>query len=212
MITFAAAIFGIAGAAGLALDVSRVHNAKAEARDAADTAALAAVVQYNETQNKIGSETYGRDMFDSNYAPEINGARLASLSVNLDTGTGRATARARVAVPTTLMALFGQKSMVANVELVAVVNPGSKPFEVGVMLDVSGSMAGSKFEGLERRGFGHGVRTAGCRRIDAYCVGAVFVLGQCRIPRLQPGRARQHQQLRRRPHRQRTLLRSRAVR
>ena len=149
MITFAAAVFGIAGAAGLALDVTRVHNARTEARDAADTAALAAVVHYHRTRNKSGSETHGGDMFDSNYLPEINGAELKARGVTLDASLGQATATASIEVPTTLMALFGHKTMKATVESTAVLNAGSKPFEVGVMLDVSGSMAGAKFQGLK---------------------------------------------------------------
>ncbi len=148
MIAFAAAVFGIAGAAGLAIDVTRVHNARTEARDAADTAALAAVVHYHRTRNKSGSETHGGDMFDSNHMPEINGAVLESRSVTLDASLGQATATASIEVPTTLMALFGQKTMKASVESTAVLNSGSKPFEVGVMLDVSGSMKGAKFDAL----------------------------------------------------------------
>lgn len=149
MITFAAAVFAIAGGAGLALDMTRVKNAEAEAQDAADAAAMAAVVEYQQKDNKSKAEQYGVDMFDSNLSLAINGASIVSREVTIDDTQLRATASATIKVPTTLMSLFGQKSMTAKVKSEAEIGAANKPFELGVMLDVSGSMQGAKFRGLK---------------------------------------------------------------
>jgi Flp pilus assembly protein TadG len=149
MITFAAAVFAVGGVAGLAIDYSRVENARVRARDAADAAAMGAVLEYSQTGKKPGAEKYGDDMFDSNLDLS-SGINLISRKVKINPGTGRAVVTARVEVPTTLMALLGHKTMVAEVTSEAEIGSGSgKPYEIGLMLDLSSSMAGDRIAGLK---------------------------------------------------------------
>src|SRR5690606_27576502 len=136
------AIIPLFGAIGLAIDTSRAYMVKSQLWSAVDAAALAGGKVY-------ASDTRDDDIymyFQTNFPEGYMSAEVEPLEIVADDVTRTVTVTARATVPTTFMRVLGQDSMtiVASSEVVV----ESKNVEVALVLDVTGSMAGSRIADL----------------------------------------------------------------
>ncbi|HSE80034.1 MAG TPA: pilus assembly protein TadG-related protein [Alphaproteobacteria bacterium] len=149
-----AVIFGLIAvvftfAAGLGVDVARIVHTKSRLAAAIDAAALAAgraLLEGRLTDAQVIARAQlfvnenikgGGDLFGT----------LASVDVSLDRTAGRVTIDVKAEVPMTLTAVAGIDAVDLPVSTVA--NFEQKDLELGIALDVTGSMAGTKIDDLK---------------------------------------------------------------
>lgn len=126
----AIAILPIFLAAGIAVDYSRISNARIKLQNAADSAALTAA-QKNELSDKERKQL-AREIFDVN-APDYI-VKKFKVDINKDEVIVTPT----VDMPLAFMSIIGNP--VHDVTVVAAANSGITTMEVALVLDVSGSM------------------------------------------------------------------------
>ncbi|MGH6895583.1 MAG: pilus assembly protein TadG-related protein [Geminicoccaceae bacterium] len=131
------AIIPLFGAIGLSIDASRAYLAKSRLWSAVDAAALAGGRVY-------ASDTRDDDVhmyFETNFPDGFMGAVLEPLEIIPDDVNRTITVTARATIPTTFMRVLGTDSVsiVASSE----VTLEAMNIEVSLVLDITGSMAGS---------------------------------------------------------------------
>lgn len=144
----AAAIFGVALAAGSALDFSRVAHTKSVISDALDAAILAAG---NDLSNGKPVNAELRENFENFFHSNINlRAPLAGdysvVEFSVDEDTGEIHGKVSGEIEMTLMKFAGYDTMTLETEATAIFS--SSDVEIAMMLDVTGSMRGSKINSL----------------------------------------------------------------
>lgn len=143
-ITTALMIIPLAIAAGLALDATRVYLVHSQLGVAVDTAALAGAKA--RAENEITPEA--TMMFDANFPSGFMGTSPGVVTITPNADAGQITVVASTFVPTTLMRLAGFERVQVNARAVA--QREQIPMELAMVLDVTGSMAGSKLTALKQ--------------------------------------------------------------
>ncbi|MFN4112721.1 MAG: pilus assembly protein TadG-related protein [Sphingomonadaceae bacterium] len=147
----AAAVIPLVGLVGGGIDASRMYLAKSRLQQACDSATLAArkklggsVVENGVIPSEI--QTTADNYFETNFGEGMYGSENVEFSIEAGTAT-RMDGTASVEVPTTLMGIFGYEKVELNVECSAELNLPN--IDVMLVLDVSGSMAGTRIQGLK---------------------------------------------------------------
>ncbi len=138
--TVAFALVPLVVAAGTAIDVGRAVVARSSLRAALDAAALAAAQETSESAAIATVERYLRANYDAARWGELTDltVRRGPLTVEVD---------ARATVPTTLLRVIGMDRIEVGAE--AEVTVGGSNLEVALVLDITGSMAGSRLAALK---------------------------------------------------------------
>ncbi|MEM7214603.1 MAG: pilus assembly protein [Pseudomonadota bacterium] len=146
---FALSIFVIIGAAGAALDYSRIYSTKGRMVQLLDAAVLATGIEMVEGEtNTQKLRAKFNDFFEANLAGNQKFAeayRISSFSA--DTNSGEISVDAVAVVKPTFTGIFGYKEFEIGMDSTAVFD--RKEVEVAVMLDVTGSMQGQKLRDLK---------------------------------------------------------------
>jgi len=122
------------GAAGMAIDYTRASNVKSQLQNAADSAALAAVVEY-----RMGTRRDQRAMAKNYFAENYNNDLNASFRVRLRDKGARVITQARVNVPTSLLGILGKNNI--SVDVMSEAKIGKARLQIALVLDATGSMA-----------------------------------------------------------------------
>ncbi len=133
---------------GVSIDGARGTRISLVASNALDAAALAAAKTLrlnNPTDEELTALV--QDYFNSNFVESNAAAVLNDLVVVVDRTINSVSLVAKVKVPTTITALLGSDYMDVNLNASAVYDV--KDVEVSMMLDVSGSMSGTKLADLK---------------------------------------------------------------
>lgn len=140
-IVFALSVPMFIAAAGTAVDLAQAYNVKNRLGNALDKAALAAA-STSGTSEEIEAQV--TKFFDANYPDEKLGTPF-DITVTLGENTVHVTASARVS--TTFMSILGYDYLDVSAETEVVRELGG--VEVVLVLDITGSMAGSKITALK---------------------------------------------------------------
>lgn len=131
-------------ALGIAVDASRLYLVRSRLSEALDSAALAAAQVTDEATLRADAQR----LFDANFPAGYMGSILRPLQVAYDATAGRVELRAQAAVPTVVMQLAHIDSVDVDARAVAIRRRNA--MEVALVLDVTGSMAGSKIQTLKQ--------------------------------------------------------------
>ncbi|GGD31192.1 pilus assembly protein TadG-related protein [Aureimonas glaciei] len=126
-------------ATGAALDGSRLYSAKVRLQEAVDSAALSVVKESG--FDRAAADNIAKRMILANFGPEYRGLEVQLSDVG-------ATISAELVVPTTLTAVLGYKELTASVS--GTVEYPQTRYEIGLVLDTTGSMAGTKIAELRK--------------------------------------------------------------
>jgi Flp pilus assembly protein TadG len=135
-------------ATGVSIDTARGNRIASMASSALDAAALAgakALRLSDPTDAELTALVL--DYFNTNFQQGSSNAAVQSISVVPNRQDNSVELVANIRVPTTIMAITGKEHMDVTVNAAAVFDV--KDVEVSMMLDVSGSMAGSKIQDLK---------------------------------------------------------------
>lgn len=147
MVIFGLLALVLVATSGAVIDFTTIEQARARAQDALDSATLG--LQPTIYDNGVDSTTISAQALqlvnerlgDTNITASIEG-------VTIDTAAGMLRLRAQINVPTVFVALVGVTSITANVISEATRGTGAN-IEVALVLDVTGSMGGSKISTLQ---------------------------------------------------------------
>ena len=147
----AAAIFPLLGAVGGGVDISRAYLVKSRLQQACDSAALAArkklgadALEAGEVPDNI--RAMADNFFEANFPDDMYGSQNVEFSLSASSNT-KIDGEASVEVPTTMMGVFGYDEINLSVECSAELNLPN--IDVMLVLDTSGSMAGTRIQGLK---------------------------------------------------------------
>lgn len=147
-ITFGLAVIPLLFSAGLAIDSARGYRTKAQLSAALDAAALTTAKALrlqglNDAELKVIAKKY----FDANIVAQgSSSAAFSELTMVADHKTSTVTLSAKAMLPTTIGRLMDVDSLDLPGQSTAVYD--ARDVELAMMLDVSGSMSGSKIEAL----------------------------------------------------------------
>jgi Flp pilus assembly protein TadG len=141
-IVFALSLIPVAIAAGAAIDVGRAYVVKSRLAYALDAAGLA--VGSAPTSDEDQLQQILEDYFNANYPEEKIGV-AATPEMEIDGNEIHLSARADL--PTTLMNLIGIHNL--EITTASTIVKESRKIEVAMVLDVTGSMFGSKLQALK---------------------------------------------------------------
>ncbi len=148
--TFALSIVAALGAAGSAIDYSRIYLARNGMATALDAGVMAVAAELNEKDmTKEEIETYLDAFVSSNMDsgnPVKEGYKLTD--INVDYTKQQVSARISADVPLSLMRVLGWKIM--PVAMASTTQFGTNLSEVAMTFDVTGSMAGNKLTSLKK--------------------------------------------------------------
>jgi Flp pilus assembly protein TadG len=132
------AMFSITGLVGVAVDSSRAYLVQSRMSTALDAAGLAA----GSTINTANVQEEATKYMNANYPTGYAGSQLLSVTATPSLDKTVIELKAVAEVPTVFMGLFGHDEM--TVEVKSQITRTSKGMELALVLDVTGSMAGSK--------------------------------------------------------------------
>jgi len=142
LIYFGAVFLPLIAAVGLAIDASRAYIVRAQLQKSIDAAGLAAGrVAY--TDHALDD---ARAYFDANFPNAFMSATITSFDINFDDSKENVVVSVSAEMPTTFMQVFGQDSM--DVRSSTTIHRDNQGMELALVLDITGSMAGSKIDGL----------------------------------------------------------------
>ncbi len=142
----AAGVFPLVGVIGGGIDMSRSYLAKTQLQAACDAGALAGRRAMARADQY---ETPERAKADRLFAANFDGTRFGVADPVFTTtvdGDDNILGSATVDVPTTLMAVFGKKTVTVSVDCMATLQVSNT--DVMFVLDTTGSMEGDKISGL----------------------------------------------------------------
>lgn len=142
-IFFAFGAFAVIGTVGIAIDTSVAYNVRSQLASAVDAAALAGARNYASPTRDADIQRY----FDANFEAGYMGSVLEPLSITPDDQARTVTVTARANIPTFFMNIFGTDS--TDVAATAEATLSSRDVEVALVLDVTGSMDGSRMTSLK---------------------------------------------------------------
>lgn len=141
-VLFGLSLVGLSLAAGLALDYARAFSVESALRSDLDAAVLGAASNMSDPGAvQAAASAY----FDENWKLK-HGVSNVSLTV-VKTADNKLTGTATATVPTTLMRLGGFNTI--DLRAVSEVEVAGGNVELSLVLDTTGSMAGSKLDGLK---------------------------------------------------------------
>ncbi len=144
IIIFAIGFSVVALAAAIAIDYGRVEIEHARMQRAIDAAALAAAHRLGRPDQDESGPAAAQAFFKANVP---KGSKLAISDLKMDPEAGQVTISSGGRHPTTLMAIFGVKDMALGAGTKVVRGDGT--VEVALVLDNSGSMAGTPIAELK---------------------------------------------------------------
>ena len=140
---FAASVLPLMAAAGMAVDGLYAFSVRSQLASAVDAAALAAARSIND-----GPSTQANKFFKANFSPSVS---VDPLTVTADLNAGSVSVTAIARPNTSIMKLFGKPTIPVRATSTAQTQ-GAGGMELSMVLDVTGSMKGSKLESLKRAG------------------------------------------------------------
>lgn len=148
-IIFATCAFALVMIAGLAIDVGRAYHANQKVSDALDAAALAAArAMRSQGLSNAEVQVVAEKFFAANIdGTGANYAVISALKTNIDRGTNSISLDVDSHVPTLFARIGGIEKFEFSRSAVAIYD--TKDIEVGLQLDVTGSMSGSKLRDLK---------------------------------------------------------------
>jgi len=138
-----AAIFMLVGAVGVAVDVGRGQMAQTKLQNALDAAGLAAGASVNSQDLEAEVMKY----LTINFTQGTLGATITDVNPVLSSDGTLLTVTASATMPTSVMKVFGHETMELQAE--TEVTRTQKGMELAMVLDITGSMAGSKLTALQ---------------------------------------------------------------
>jgi len=138
-----AAIIMLVGVVGVAVDVGRGQMAQTKLQNALDAAGLAAGASINSQDLEAEVMKY----MNVNFTEGTLGATVTNVDPVLSEDGTLLTVTADATMPTTFMNIFGHTTM--NLQAHTEVTRTQKGMELAVVLDTTGSMAGSKLTSLK---------------------------------------------------------------
>lgn len=142
-IFIAVAIVPLVAFVGLAIDTTRGYLVKSRLGTAIDAAALAGGRVFTSANRDADIQMY----FAANFPPGYMSATTESLVITPDVPNKKLTVSVEATIPTTFMRLVGIDSIPVAAQ--AEVTISSQNLEVALVLDITGSMAGTKIEDLQ---------------------------------------------------------------
>ena len=144
-IIFALALLPIFVMFGFAMDIQRAQSVKSQIQATADAAALAGARQYYDGGDT--AEAVARTYFENAVASLAHGATCADPLILTDDETGGVSVSANCTVETTISGIIGADQIALNSSATA--QSKASKLDLALMLDVSGSMKGSKLKDLK---------------------------------------------------------------
>ena len=144
-ILFALALLPIIVVFGFAVDFQRAHSANLQIQATADAAALAGARQFYEGGDQ--AEAIAKAYFDTAIAHVPHGAACSDPVIAVDEVTGTVTVDANCSLQTTIAGIIGEDKI--DLSTTATARAKSTKLDLALMLDVSGSMKGSKLKDLK---------------------------------------------------------------
>jgi Flp pilus assembly protein TadG len=142
--TFALCVLPFGLSAGVAIDYGRSYFARTVLQGAADAAALAGGTSKDKSDAAIAMVV--KQYLDANGASDIL-QYVSKIDQQLDMSKGTLTVIVEGNIRTTFMGMAGFKSM--DIGALSVVSVGSQALELALVLDNTGSMAGTKISNLK---------------------------------------------------------------
>lgn len=141
-VLFGFGAIALVGGVGLAVDTSVAYNVRAQLAAAADAAALAGARAFASPNRDADIANFFNANFDDGYM----GSVLKPLEIVADNEARTVTVTARVEIPTLFMSIFGTDSI--EIFATSEATLSSRDVEVSMVLDVTGSMSGSRITAL----------------------------------------------------------------
>jgi Flp pilus assembly protein TadG len=135
--------------AGAAIDLTRLYILHSRLITAVDAAALAGARVINERDRDAQIQRWFWANFTRGGAASMTGflgAEVTGFTISVDEESRMVRVRVRAALPTTALRLFGRDVLVASVDQAA--RRQDRGMELALVLDVTGSMAGSNMTAL----------------------------------------------------------------
>lgn len=142
----AAGILVMAALIGGGVDMSRGYQAQTRLQNACDSAVLAGRKAVTNNGFDAASEAQAQQYFDTNYSDAIQGTRDAAITFDADDSGNSVTATATTTMPMLMMQLFGEVDMPLTANCQSTMGVGNS--DVTMVLDVTGSMAGTRIVAL----------------------------------------------------------------
>lgn len=143
LVFVALAAVAVVGSVGVAVDVGRSQMVQAKLQNAVDAAGLAA----GATINSDDLEGIATKYINLNFNTGNLGATLGEVETTLSEDGKTLNVTASATLPTTITKIFGRDSV--SVTAATEVTRSNKGLELALVLDTTGSMAGSKLESLK---------------------------------------------------------------
>lgn len=147
---FGLIVMVLIGSSAIAIDYSRLNRARAQTSAALDAASLAtakALRLQSLTDSELGQ--LARSYFDANLRVQgTQGTTYDNFTLAFDREENQAVLAVDATIPTTLGRVFDVLAFKAHLSSQAIYS--ARDIELGMMLDVSGSMAGAKVVELQR--------------------------------------------------------------
>lgn len=144
-----AVIFGLFvffGAAGAAMDVARGLSVRTSLQSELDAALIAGAARAQNTTSGLTAQVMAETYFAKSWRNKY-GSTPASISISISNSEGKLTGTANTSVPTAFMKLFNYDTVEISVD--SEVSLEAQDVEVALVLDTTGSMAGTKLETLK---------------------------------------------------------------
>ena len=136
-------LVALVGAVGVAVDAGRAHLVESKLQSAVDSAGLAAGAAVSTADINALATKY----VQLNFNPSGMGATLGTVKTVVSSNNQIVTISASATLPTTFMKIFGRKQVAIGVS--SEITRSNKGIELVMVLDTTGSMAGSKITALK---------------------------------------------------------------
>jgi Flp pilus assembly protein TadG len=131
-------IITLIGAVGVAVDIGRGQVALSKLQSALDAAGLAAGAVVGQNLSEDSLEQEARKYFDANFGGQTVDASVTGFQLHLSDDQTIVTLSANATLPTTFMAIFGQKKI--DIAARTEITREMSGLEVALVVDVTGSM------------------------------------------------------------------------
>lgn len=145
---FAIAALPILGVITMAVDYAKFSSARASIVNYLDAAALEGAKALS-----VGTEGDARAAAERNFRANVRGVAAnihwRNFQVTASKSTGIVRTQANVSIKLMLGSMFGENNFSEDLFAQARASAGGLPLDIGLMLDVSGSMDGARFDALK---------------------------------------------------------------
>lgn len=132
----------LVGGVGIAIDTSIAYNVRSQLAAAVDAAALAGARAFASPNRDADIQNF----FDANFQEGYMGSVLQPLEIATNAEARTVTVTARATIPTFFMSVLGTDS--TDIAATAEATLSSRDVEVALVLDVTGSMSGTRISDL----------------------------------------------------------------